>query len=130
MKAKRPAAKVCRSRVRAGRARRQCGVAGAQLDAQVRQRPRAGDGIASRGSADHEARSAQDAAPVRLFDGGVDRLAETEIVRRDDQSIQCASSRRSRRKEKNSTPSRSRRIIICGLRTISAMIDAIFGARK
>jgi hypothetical protein len=67
---------------------------------------------------------------VRHLDGSVDRLTETEIVGRDDQSIQCASSRRSRKKEKNSTPSRSRRIIICGLRTISAMIEAIFGARK
>ena len=37
---------------------------------------------------------------------------------------------RSRRKWKNSTPSRSRRFIICGLRTISPTIEAIFGARK
>ena len=37
---------------------------------------------------------------------------------------------RSRRNWKNSTPSRNRRFIICGLRTISPTIDAIFGARK
>ena len=37
---------------------------------------------------------------------------------------------RSRRNWKNSTPSRSRRFIICGLRTISPTIEAIFGARK
>jgi len=67
---------------------------------------------------------------VRFLDGGVHRLAEPEIVRRDDQPIQCATSRRSRRKEKNSMPSRSRRIITSELRTISDAIDAIFGARK
>ncbi len=37
---------------------------------------------------------------------------------------------RSRRNWKNSTPSRNRRFIICGLRTISPTIEAIFGARK
>ena len=37
---------------------------------------------------------------------------------------------RSRRNWKNSTPSRRRRFIICGLRTISPTIEAIFGARK
>ena len=88
-----------------------------------------------RSPADHQACRTQDAAPVRFLDGGIDRVAEAEIVCRDDQAIsgqatQCASSRRSRRKEKNSIPSRSRRIIICGLRTISPMIEAIFGARK
>ena len=35
-----------------------------------------------------------------------------------------------RRNWKNSTPSRSRRFIICGERTISPTIAAIFGARK
>jgi hypothetical protein len=37
---------------------------------------------------------------------------------------------RSRRNWKNSTPSRNRRFIICGLVTISPTIEAIFGARK
>jgi hypothetical protein len=101
-----------------------------QPNAQIGQPPRPLDGVRRRGSADHEARRAQDAAPVRFLDGGVDRFAEAEVVRRDYQLVQCASSRRSRRKEKNSTPSRSRRIIICGLRSISPMIEAIFGARK
>ena len=80
--------------------------------------------------AHHKARSAENAAPVRRLDGDVDWLAEPEIVRRDDQPVQCAISRRSRRNEKNSTPSRNRRTIISGLRTISDMIDAILGARK
>ena len=40
---------------------------------------------AAAGAADHQARRAQDAAPVRFLDGGVDRFAEAEIVRRDDQ---------------------------------------------
>ena len=43
---------------------------------------------------------------------------------------QAATSRRSRRKRKNSTPSRKRRFIISGLRTISPTMAAIFGARK
>jgi hypothetical protein len=43
---------------------------------------------------------------------------------------QAATSRRSRRKRKNSSPSRSRRFIISGLRTISPTMAAIFGARK
>ncbi len=42
----------------------------------------------------------------------------------------AASLCRSRRNWKNSTPSRSRRFIICGLRTISPTMAAIFGARK
>ncbi len=43
---------------------------------------------------------------------------------------QAAALCRSRRNWKNSTPSRSRRFIICGLITISPTMDAIFGARK
>ena len=101
-----------------------------QPDAQVRQPPRPLDRVGSCGATDHEACRAQNTAPVRFLDGGIDRFAEAEVVRRDYQPVQCAISRRSRRKEKNSTPSRSRRIIICGLRTISPMIEAIFGARK
>lgn len=41
-----------------------------------------------------------------------------------------AASRRSRKKRKNSTPSRKRRFIISGLRTISPTMAAILGARK
>ena len=110
--------------------RRAIGENNMQPDAQVRQPARPLDRIRGCGPANHEACRAQDAALVRFLNGGVDRFAEAEVVRRDYQPVQCASSRRSRRKEKNSTPSRSRRIIICGLRTISPMIEAIFGARK
>jgi hypothetical protein len=99
-------------------------------DAQARQRTRAFDGVGCCRSADHQARRAENAAPVRLFDRGVDRFAEPEIVRRNRQPIQWADSRRSRRNEKNSSPSRKRRRITSGLRTISAALDAIFGARK
>jgi hypothetical protein len=99
-------------------------------DAQARQCARAFDGVGCRRGADHQARRAENAAPVRLFDRGVDRFAEPEIVRRNRQPIQWADSRRSRRKEKNSSPSRNRRRITSGLRTISAARVAIFGARK
>ncbi len=101
-----------------------------QPDAQARQPPRARDGIGRGRRADHQARGTQHAVSVRRLDSGVDLFAQAEIVRRYDQMVQCASSRRSRRKAKNSTPSRRRRTIISGLRTISATIAAIFGARK
>ena len=45
-------------------------------------------------------------------------------------SAQRAISRRSRRKWKNSMPSRSRRFIMSGLRIISPTIDAILPERK
>ena len=45
-------------------------------------------------------------------------------------SIAQAAALRSRRKRKNSTPSRSLRTSICRSRTISPQIEAIFGARK
>ena len=101
-----------------------------QPDAQVRQPARPLDRIGGCGRADHQACRAQNAAPVRFLDGGIDRFAEAEIVRRDYQPVQCASSRRSRRNEKNSTPSRSRRFIISGLRTISERSTRSSGARK
>jgi hypothetical protein len=101
-----------------------------QADAQARHGTRPRHRVDRGRRADHEARRAQNAAPMRLLDGGIDRFAETEIVGRDDESVQCASSRRSRMKDKNSTPSRNRRIIDSGLRIISPTIDAIFGARK
>ena len=64
------------------------------------------------------------------FHGLVDFAREPEIVGRDDELFQSAGSRRSRRKRKNSAPSRSRRFNMSGLRTISAAMAAIFGARK
>ena len=67
---------------------------------------------------------------MRGFDGLVDFAREPEIVGGDDEMFQSAGSRRSRRKRKNSTPSRSRRFNMSGLRTISPAMAAIFGARK
>jgi hypothetical protein len=61
-------------------------------DAQARQRPSARNCVGGRGSANHEARRAENAAPVSLLDGSVDRLAEPEIVRGDDQPVQCTNS--------------------------------------
>ncbi len=46
------------------------------------------------------------------------------------QTFQCAISRRSRRKRKNSIPSRRRRFIISGLVAISPRIEAILPGRK
>jgi hypothetical protein len=66
---------------------------------------------------------------MRQLHGIVDLGREPEIVGRDDEVLQSATSR-SRRNLKNSIPSRSRRFIISGLRTISPRIEAIFGARK
>ena len=67
---------------------------------------------------------------MRLLDRFVDFGREPKVIRGDDQGLQCAISRRSRRKWKNSTPSRSRRFIICGLASISATIEAILPERK
>ena len=64
-----------------------------------------------------------DLAVAQPVDGGA------EVVGGDDKMLQAAASRW-RKNLKNSTPSRNRRFIISGLRTISPTIDAIFGARK
>jgi hypothetical protein len=101
-----------------------------QADTQSRQPARARNRILRRGSGDHQARSGEDAALVGGFHGLVDFAREPEIVGRDDELFQSAGSRRSRRKRKNSTPSRRRRFNISGLRTISPAMAAIFGARK
>ena len=100
-----------------------------QADAQVRQAAGARDGVLDRGTADHQAGGGQDALGVRALDGLVDLGREPEVVRRDDQALQVTA-RRSRRNWKNSTPSRSRRFSISGLRAISPTIEAILGARK
>jgi hypothetical protein len=78
---------------------------------------------------DHQARRGEDALFVRNLHGGIDFGRESKIIGRDDELPQSATSR-SRRNLKNSIPSRSRRFIISGLRTISPTIEAIFGARK
>jgi hypothetical protein len=67
---------------------------------------------------------------MRPLNGLIDLVGEAEIVRRDDQISQCAGSRRSRKKRKNSTPSRRRRFITSGLLTISPTIEAILLGRK
>ena len=100
-----------------------------QPDPQARQAPRARNGVRRRVSGDHQACRGEDAAGVRGFDGFIDLGRQPKIVGRDDKALQSVTSR-SRKNLKNSIPSRSRRFIISGLRTISPTIEAIFGARK
>ena len=100
-----------------------------QADAKTREPARARDCVCRGRCSDHQACGGQDALLMRQFHGCVNLGREPEIVGRDDKVLQSATSR-SRRNLKNSTPSRSRRFIISGLRTISPTIEAIFGARK
>ena len=102
-----------------------------QAHAQIGQAPRSGHRVGGRRAGHHEAGGAEDPVPVGAFHRLVDALRQAEIVGRDDDPA-CAQAAlfRSRMNWKNSTPSRSRRFIICGLRTISPTIEAIFGARK
>ena len=74
---------------------------------------------------DHQARGGEDPVSMRLFDRLVDCRVVPEIVGADDQLPQLVISRL-RKNWKNSTPSRRRRRIICGLFSISATSDAIF----
>ena len=107
-----------------------------QPDGQPRRRGGPGPGLRARRAADHQARGGQDAVAMGLFDGGIDLGAPPEVIGRDDQPLQAAAFGcalavfRSRRKWKNSTPSRSRRTSICRSRIISPQMEAIFGARK
>ena len=101
-----------------------------QPDTQRRKAAGALDRIGDGGPAHHQTGGAQDAAGVRYFDGAIDFGRQAEVVGGDDQRLQCALCRRSRRNWKNSTPSRSRRFIISGLLAISPTIDAIFERRK
>jgi hypothetical protein len=101
-----------------------------QADAQPRQPPRPRDGVLRRGAGDHEARGRENAVAMRGLDGFVDLASKPEIVGGDDDALQSAGSRRSRRKRKNSMPSRSRRFRMSGLFTISPASAAILGARK
>ena len=100
-----------------------------QADTELGQSVGAGYRIGRSRASDHQARGRQDAIAVCLFDGLVDSRVDPEIVGADDQPPQLAISRL-RRNWKNSTPSRSRRRIICGLLTISATSAAIFLRRK
>ncbi len=101
-----------------------------QADRKPRQPARQFDGRSRCWRSDHQARRGQDAFDMGALDGAVDLVGEAEIIRRDDQIFQCAISRRSRRKRKNSTPSRRRRFIISGLNAISPTIAAILLGRK
>ena len=83
--------------------------------------------IGGSGRPHHQAGMGENPLTMRPFDTLVDGLGKPEIVGGDDDFLQAW---RSRRNRKNSTPSRSRRFIICGLRTISLTMEAIFGARK
>ena len=101
-----------------------------QSDLERREPARPRNGIVRGVAAHHQARGGQNAFPVCRLDRFVDLKCEAEIVGRDDEALQCATLRRSRRKWKNSTPSRSRRLSICGLASISPAIAAILSARK
>ncbi len=112
-----------------------------QPDAEAGQPTRARHRVGRGWPRHHQAGGAQHALAVRLLDRLIDLDAEAEIVGGDDHAPRrgCASPMgaaaaqaawRSRRNWKNSTPSRRRRFIICGLRTISPTMEAIFGARK
>ena len=100
-----------------------------QSDAQARKTARALDRVFCRGRGHHQARCGENTFPVRQLDPVVDLGREPEVIGGDDEALQSATSR-SRRNRKNSSPSRSRRFIISGLRTISPTIEAILGARK
>ena len=100
-----------------------------QSDAQARKTARALDRVFCRGRGHHQARCAENAFPVRQLDPVVDLGREAKVIGSDDEALQSATSR-SRKNLKNSSPSRSRRFIISGLRTISPTIEAILGARK
>src|ERR1700760_3779140 len=88
------------------------------------------DGWRRRRRSDHQARSGQDASDMGALNGLIDFVGEAEVIRRDDEIFQCAVSCRSRKKRKNSTPSRSRRFMTSGLLTISPTIEAILLGRK
>ena len=86
-------------------------------------------GVFCRRRTDHQTGTGQDTVAMGGFDRFVNCCVEAEIVSANDESFQLAICR-SRRKWKNSTPSRRRRFIIVGLRTISLTIEAILLVRK
>jgi hypothetical protein len=101
-----------------------------QPDREPGQPPRHFHSRRRRGCSNHEARGRERAFDMGDLNRAVHLIGEAEIVRGDDQKLQCAVSRRSRKKRKNSAPSRSRRFIMSGLRTISPTIEAILPERK
>ena len=90
---------------------------------------RALDRVRRSGGGNHQACRREDALFVRQLHAGIDLGRNPKIVGRDNEVLQSATSR-SRKNLKNSIPSRSRRFIISGLRTISPKIEAIFGASR
>src|SRR5579863_2633212 len=100
-----------------------------QANTQGRQAPRASHGVRCGRAANHQTRGGQRARAMGGLDCLVDLACSAEVVRRDDECFQGVSWR-VRKKRKNSTPSRSRRFIICGLAIISATMAAILLGRK
>ena len=100
-----------------------------QAHAKAGRSMRDGDRVGGRRSSHHQAGRRQHAFAMRDLDRRVDLAGETKIVGGDDEAVQVARAR-SRRKAKNSRPSRKRRAIIEGLSAISDTISAIFEARK
>ncbi len=100
-----------------------------QANPQAGQPPGPRHCVFRRRCAHHQTGAGQDTVAMGGFDRLVDCRMESEIVSADDELPQLAICR-SRRKWKNSTPSRRRRFIIVGLRTISLTIEAILPARK
>ncbi len=101
-----------------------------QPNRKSRQSARQLDGGASRRRTDHQTRRREHHFNMRALDGLINLVGEAEIIGRDNKIFQCAISRRSRRKRKNSTPSRRRRFIMLGLTAISPTIAAILLGRK
>ena len=75
-----------------------------QPDPKARHGARPRHRVSRRRGADHETRGGENAAAVCCFDCGVDGLAQPKIVRGNDQAVQCAGSRRWRRKPLQKTP--------------------------
>ena len=100
-----------------------------QADAEIGQAAGAADRVLRRIPGDHEAGGIEYAVAMGALYAFIDGFGEAEIVRGEGKPAQAALCR-SRRNWKNSTPSRRRRTIICGLVTISPTMEAIFGARK
>lgn len=101
-----------------------------QANAQIRQPFGESNRARGRRTRHHQACRRQHAFAMRKFDSLVDLGGMPEVIGGDDETVQYCTSRRSRKKPKNSTPSRNRRLSISGLRAISATIEAIFGARR
>ena len=98
-------------------------------DAQRWQAPCTGYRIGGRRRRDHQACGGENATAMRGLDRIVDLARGSEIIGGDDQALQTTS-RRERKKWKNSTPSARRRFMISGLVNISATMEAILDGRK